>query len=197
MYGSPGPCHTADGDRLVGQISEDRPEIDDEVLDLHDDMLGAVVPGEMHVDRSGPNLAPVQGILRGGDPSARAREFDDQLLPTEMLDITGQVRSGTGLDEACELRVDGSRADREGLERDVPAGSTFDPAPSCLPDARPIRRRSLRQSERDAGLADANPDPPSDGGRAITTVSTRARDVATRSMGHCAILLRGPSPALT
>src|SRR5207247_2272748 len=90
---------------------------------------------QMNIDRSGPICAWIDCQLWLRRPSAPSCQLDDQLLPTKMLDIPGQVGTGTGLDERGQLRADGCRTARQCFKRSGASEAALDPAPRRLRDA--------------------------------------------------------------
>ena len=109
--------------------------VEEEVPDLDDRRLAASGATEQHVDRARP-ASLVERRLRDRRPAAGLRRRDDEVLPPQVLDVPGQVRTGHRLDERRQLHVERRRAGAQRLERRAWLSPSFDPAEVRLRDPR-------------------------------------------------------------
>jgi hypothetical protein len=105
-----------------------------------------------------------------------------------VLDVSRQIRARLCLDERRELRVDGSRARRQRLERDGGRQPALEATPERLGDTGPGRCLGLREPKRDPTIAKPDAEPAGEVDRAPPGTH-RVRGRAPAPIGHGHLLI--------
>ena len=144
------------------EAAHDRAAVEDEVPDLDHGHLAPDGSCQEDVDGSRPGAVTGDGGLGLRRPATGCRRGNDQVLASEVLDVSGQVCTRHALEEGSQLKPECGAAGRPGVDTRVDPVAILELRDLRLRDAGPDRHLALEESGPKTSLSETDAQPPRD-----------------------------------